>query len=142
MANKCFLLWNITKDITLKQTPNWVAVAKTSIATNESYKDKDWNKVDNTTFHNLVAFWHTANHLNKWFQKWSKALIEWKISNRTYDKPDWTKWYVSEVIIEKIEFAWWKVEPKQETGIIESDEDFMKKAKMEQDELSIEDIPF
>ena len=80
--NKVFLMWNLTKDIEIKQ--NWnLAIANTSIAINENYKDKEWNKVEKATFINLVAFWHTANHLNKWFKKWSKILIEWKISIST-----------------------------------------------------------
>ena len=141
MTNKCFLLWTIWKDIELITSSWWLAIAKCTLATSETFKPKDWEKQTTTTWHNLVAFGHTANFLNKRFWKWSKALIEWKISNTSYEKKDWTKWYKSEIIIESIEFAWWP--KKEETSWIESHEEFAKKVKKEQEEeLSIENIPF
>lgn len=138
MCNKVFLMWNLTKDIELK-TSNNLAIANTSIAINENYKDKEWNKVEKATFINLVAFWHTANHLNKRFKKWSKILIEWKISTSTWDKEDWTKWYKTEVIVEQCHFAGWKSDWNDWQT---TKNDNIKKENKKEEEISIEDIPF
>lgn len=142
--NKCYLLWTIGKDVELITSSWWLAIAKCSLATSETFKPKDWEKQTTTTWHNLVAFGHTANFLNKRFKKWSKALIEWKISNTSYEKKDWTKWYKSEIIIESIEFAGWKNEENQSSTKLETDEEFVKKVLKEKEEeiISIEDIPF
>ena len=133
--NKVILMWNITKDIELIQKDN-LSIAKTSIAINENYKDKDWNKVEKATFLNLVAFWHTANHLNKRFKKWSKILIEWKIQTGSYEK-DWVKKYTTDILVESCHFAWWKSDwndwQTQKNDNIK---------KEEESELSIDDLPF
>ena len=132
--NKCYLLWSIWQDIVLKTTSSWLSVANTSLATSEKVKKWD-NWEDVTTWHNLVAFSYTANFMNKYLIKWSKVLIEWKISNSSWEKDDWTKWYKSEIIVESVEFAGgkkkeWEEEPKQKT---------MQKQEYE---ISIEDVPF
>jgi single-strand DNA-binding protein len=137
--NKFLALWNLTKDIELIQNDK-LTIAKTSIAINENYKDKQWNKVEKATFLNLVAFWHTANHLNKWFKKWSKILIEWKIQTWSYEK-DWVKKYTTDILVETCHFAGWKSD-WQNQSTIEDDENFKKRVKKEDDELSIEDLPF
>lgn len=131
--NKVILMWTIGKDIELMNTANNLTIAKTSLATSERIKKWD-NYEERTTWHNIVAFWHTANFLNKYFEKWSKILLEWKISNTSWEKDDWTKWYKSEIIADKLEFAWFL---KQKDEFIESD-----KKHLETEEISIEDLSF
>jgi len=138
--NTVILMGTLGKDVELTTTPNGVSVAKTSMATNKSYKNKEWVRQDQTTWHNLVAWNHTAKFLAQYFKKGSKALITWEISNRSYEAKDWGTRYVSEVIVNQIEFAGWKAESKPQSGKIESDTQFAKKVK--EDEISVEDIPF
>lgn len=137
--NKAILMGNLTKDIEMIQTQSWVAVAKCWLATNERFKKKGSNEYEDiTTFHNLVAFWHSANHLNKRFKKWDKILIEWKISNTTYEKQDGTKGYKSEIIIEQMHFAGWK--PSQTSQYNNKPEVQTQTKQVE--EISVEDLPF
>ena len=131
---------SIGKDIEVTNTPSWLAIAKTSLATNE--RVKNWEDYeDRTTWHNLVAFGHTANFLNKYFQKWSKVLLEGKISNTSWEKEDWTKWYKSEIIVDKLEFAWAKKDGAEATEYVAQNKEKVGKFKQEET-ISIEDIPF
>ena len=146
--NRVILMGTFGKDPEVKQSAWWLAICNATIATSESYKKGEEIETI-TTWHNLVAFWHTANFMAKRFKKWDKILLEWKISNSSWEKPDGTKWYKSEIIVEKTEFAWWKKEWWQvEESWIESDEDFEKRVKKEtiprkkvEEEISIEDLP-
>jgi single-strand DNA-binding protein len=133
--NKWIWSWFIGQDIVIKQTPTGVSIANTSLATSEKVKKWD-NWEEETTWHNLVAFWYTANFMDKYLIKWSKILVEWKISNRSWDKPDWTKWYKSEIIVNSVEFAWWKKKDENQEEIKQ------KSINDNYDEISLEDIPF
>lgn len=97
--NKVYLLGNITKDITLKTTPNNNDVCNFSVATNQSVKDGDGYK-DIPTYHNIVAWGGVARVASK-LGKGDKVAIEGKITNRSYEK-DGRKIYVTEILAEKV----------------------------------------
>ena len=145
--NKAQLIGNITKDIELKQTPNWKSVISTSIATNKYYT-QNWEKKQDVTFHNIVAWGKTAELMSNYLQKWSKVYVEWEIQNRSYEK-DWVTKYVSEINVFNVEFLGGKPDWQNNHNKVQSDEDFAKEVKQEQakkplpqDEISVEDIPF
>ena len=105
--NICIIKWNICQDIKHKTLESGKTIASTSVATNKSYKDSDWQKIEKACFHNVVAFWKTADFLEKYFQKWSPILIQGEINNRSYEDKEWNKKYISEVIIKEITFVGW-----------------------------------
>lgn len=74
-------------------------IAKFSLATTEKYKDKT-----ETTWHNLIAYNKIAEIAFKYLKKGDKISVTGKQINRSYDKQDGTKAYVSEVRVDKIEF--------------------------------------
>ena len=59
-VNKVILIGNLGKDPEVKYTPSGVPVAKFSIATNESYKDKGGEWQERTEWHNIVAWQRLA----------------------------------------------------------------------------------
>ena len=130
--NKVILMGNITKDLELKQTPNWHNVLSFSIATNS--KVKKWEEwVDKAEFHNLVAWGKTAETINNFCWKWSKILIEGQIETRNWEVEDGSKRYRTEIIVRNFEFAGSKGSEEKKTNY--------SKPKVEE-EISIEDIPF
>ena len=77
-------------------------LARFTLATNESYKSANGDKVTNTTWHNLVAWDNKAEYVEKFLAKGQEVLIQGRISNRTYeDKSGQTK-YISEIIINDV----------------------------------------
>ena len=109
--NKVFLIGNITKDIELKTTPGGNMVASFGLATNKTWKGKDGTKQEQATFHNIVAWGKTAEVIKQYCVKGSMIMIEGRIDNRTYDKKDGSKGYISEVIVENFQFG-----PKKESS--------------------------
>ena len=99
--NKFIGTGNITKDIEVRMTTGGVAVLSNSIAMRNDYKNA--NGEYDSTFINFVAYRNNAEFLNKYASKGSKVLIEGRINNRSYDKQDGTKVYITEVIADKVE---------------------------------------
>lgn len=102
--NKSILVWNITQDVKVITTEDGKKLATTSIATNEYYKDKDWEKKQITDYHNIIAFGKTADLLENHVKKWAKVLIEWKSKTRSWEVDDGSKRYMTQVHIERLEF--------------------------------------
>jgi single-strand DNA-binding protein len=99
-VNKVILLGTLGKDPELKYTPQGTAVAKFSMATNESYKDKqsgEWK--ERTEWHNIVCWQRTAEVAAEYLKKGSKAYIEGRITTRSWDdKETGQKKYMTEIV--------------------------------------------
>ncbi|MCL4533369.1 MAG: single-stranded DNA-binding protein [Deltaproteobacteria bacterium] len=100
--NKVMLIGNLGKDPELRYTPDGLAILKFSIATSEYYNDKSGNKTEKTTWHNVVVFGKIAQTLANYLNKGKQVFVEGRINNRSYDKQDGTKGYISEVIANNI----------------------------------------
>jgi len=144
--NKVFLIGNITRDVELKTTPSGNSVASFGLATNRTWKGKDGQKQEQATFHNIVAWGKTAETIKQYCVKGSTIMIEGRIDNRTYDKKDGTKGYISEIIVENFQFG-----PKREGQASSAKVTSEPKHFEEQedipiiedgDEIDVKDIPF
>lgn len=71
--------------------------ARLSIATNESYKDKKGEWVDNTQWHNVVAWGSQVDRVVKNLDKGSEVVIEGRLVNRNYEDKNGEKRYVTEI---------------------------------------------
>lgn len=98
MVNKVILVGNVGKDPEVKYLDNGVAIAQFSLATSESYKDKEGNRQSRTEWHNIVLWRGLAEVAEKYVKKGNLLCIEGKITNRSYDAQDGTKRYISEIV--------------------------------------------
>ena len=97
--NKVILIGNLGKDPEIMTFENGVKKASYSLATTESYKDKEGNWVDQTEWHNIVAWrWHAEKNLIKGDQ----IYVEGKLKTRTWDDAEGRKHYMTEVFADKI----------------------------------------
>ena len=101
MVNKVILVGNVGKDPEIQHISADVAVAKFTLATSESYRDKNGERVTNTEWHNIVAWRGLAKVIEQYVHKGSQLYIEGKIANRSYEKDGQTK-YVYEIIANEI----------------------------------------
>ena len=95
--NRAQLIGHLGKDPELKYTQNGTAVATFSIATSESWKDKDGNVTERTEWHNIVAWRKLAEICGEWLKKGKRVYIEGKIQTRSYEK-DGIKKYITEIV--------------------------------------------
>ena len=100
MLNKVMLIGNLGKDPVVKPVGE-TKVCNFSVATSESYKDKQGNKVDKTEWHNIVILGNLADVCGKYLKKGSKVYLEGKIATRSYEQDGVTK-YTTEVICDKM----------------------------------------
>jgi single-strand DNA-binding protein len=83
--NKVILVGNVGKDPEVKYTPNGVALAKFSMATNERFKDKSGEWQDRTEWHNVVAWQRLAEIVNEYVQQGAKLYIEGKLQTSSWE---------------------------------------------------------
>lgn len=101
MINKVFLIGRLGKDPVIKHFDNGGAIAEFTVATDDSYKDKQGNKVEQTDWHNVkIISSKLAEVAEKYLRKGSLVHIEGKIKTRSYDDKDGNKRYVTEVVVE------------------------------------------
>lgn len=98
--NKVMLIGNLGQDAEHRFTTNNNEVSTFSIATTHSYKGKDGNYVNETTWHNIVL-WGASDFLKGKLKKGAKFYIEGRISKRDYENKEGQKVYISEIIADK-----------------------------------------
>jgi single-strand DNA-binding protein len=95
--NKVILLGNLGKDPEVRNLENGSIVAKFPLATSETYKNKNGEKIETTEWHNIVLWRGLAEIAEKFLRKGSKVYIEGKIRTRSYDDKDGNKKYITEI---------------------------------------------
>lgn len=102
MVNKVTLIGKLGKDPVVKHFQNDNAIAEFTLATTESYKDKEGKWQEITDWHNVkMPNKFMAERAEKSLKKGSTVYIDGKIRTRSYDDKDGNKRYVTEVICEQ-----------------------------------------
>ncbi|AEK58747.1 single-strand binding protein [Acidithiobacillus caldus SM-1] len=83
-VNKTIHLGYLGKDPELRYTPSGKAVAHLSLATTETFKDRDGNKQERTEWHNIVLWGRTAEIAGEYLKKGSMAYIEGRLQTRKW----------------------------------------------------------
>lgn len=100
--NKVMLIGHLGKDPETRYTTNQnLPVTSFSMATTNSFKNKDGKWTDETTWHNIVA-WNLSEFMRNALKKGSKIYLEGRIANREYMDKEQKKRYISEVIVDRI----------------------------------------
>lgn len=100
--NRAQILGNCGKDAEVRMVGE-NKVATFSVATAEKYKDSksgEWK--ENTEWHNIVCWRHTAELAEKYIRKGTQLYIEGKIRTRSWEK-DGEKRYVTEIVADTIQ---------------------------------------
>lgn len=103
-VNKAILIGRLGKDPELTYTPSGKEVVKFSVATSETWKDQSGAKQGKTVWHNIVAWGRIAEICKEYLTKGKQVYIEGRIDNRSYDKQDGSKGYISEVVASTVQF--------------------------------------
>ena len=99
--NKIMLIGNLGKDAETRFTTNNLSVTNFTLATTNSYKGKDGNWVNDTTWHNIVSF-NLSDYFKDNLKKGKKFYVEGRLSKRDYTDKDGIKRYITEVVSEKL----------------------------------------
>ena len=102
LKNKVQLIGHLGNDPEIKNLESGKKVAKISIATSESYKKENGERVTETQWHNLVVWGKVAEIAENYLHKGSEVAIEGKLTYRDYTDKDGVKRYVTEIIVNEI----------------------------------------
>jgi|DewCreStandDraft_4_1066084.scaffolds.fasta_scaffold27049_4 single-strand DNA-binding protein len=96
--NKVILIGNLGKDPEITNIGNDVKKASFSLATTETYKNKDGIRTDQTEWHNIVLWRGLADIAEQYLRKGSRIYLEGSIRYRSYDDKDGNKRYITEIV--------------------------------------------
>jgi single-strand DNA-binding protein len=102
LRNKVQLIGNLGNNPEIITLESGKKLAKFSIATNESYKNSQGEKVTDTQWHNVVAWNKTAEIIERYLEKGSEVAIEGKLTSRSYETKEGEKRYVTEVVANEV----------------------------------------
>lgn len=99
--NKVILIGNLGQDPDTRYTPNGNAVVNLSLATDESYKDRQTGQmVPKTEWHKIVMFGKVAEVAGQYLRKGSKIYVEGKLQTRKWQGQDGVDRYSTEVVVD------------------------------------------
>ncbi|MEM1311860.1 MAG: single-stranded DNA-binding protein [Patescibacteria group bacterium] len=98
--NKVFLIGNLTKEPEVRVTGTGKKVVNFSIAVNEG---KDMNGQEIVQYFNMSAWERLADIIEQYVKKGTKVAVVGRLQNRSWDKPDGTKGYATDVSVRELE---------------------------------------
>lgn len=98
--NKVELIGNLGQDPEVRYMPNGGAVANLTIATSETWKDKQTGeKKEKTEWHRVVIFGKLAEIAGEYLRKGSKVFIEGKLQTRKWSDQQGVERYTTEIVV-------------------------------------------
>jgi single-strand DNA-binding protein len=102
LRNSVRLIGNIGMNPEVKEIGKDKKLAKFSLATTEVYKNDDGEKVNDTQWHNLIAWGNQAVFSEKYLKKGCEVAIEGKLTSRNYIDKEGIKRYITEIVVSEI----------------------------------------
>ncbi|MCG6887355.1 MAG: single-stranded DNA-binding protein [Proteobacteria bacterium] len=103
-VNKVILIGNLGRDPEVRYSPNGGAVANITVATSESWKDKNTGEqVEKTEWHRVVFFRRLAEIAGEYLKKGSKVYIEGKLQTRKWQDKDGGDRYTTEIVANEMQ---------------------------------------
>lgn len=104
-VNKVILLGRLGQDPELRYTPSGVPVCNLSVATSESFMDKNGQKQESTEWHKIVIWNKLAENCGKYLTKGRQVYLEGKLATRSWDdKESGQKKYITEIVAQTVQF--------------------------------------
>ena len=138
-VNKVILVGNLGQKPEMRYTATQTAVANLSIATTESWKDKESGENrDKTEWHRVVFFGNLAEIAEKYLDKGSSVYVEGKIQTRKWQDKDGIEKYSTDIISDSFTFVGSKSDTQSFDQSSKANESFDQTPVTHNDD----DIPF
>ncbi|MGX9276101.1 single-stranded DNA-binding protein, partial [Pantoea ananatis] len=100
-VNKVILVGNLGQDPEVRYMPNGTAVTSLSLATSETWRDKQTGENrEKTEWHRVVLFGKLAEIAGEYLRKGSQVYIEGKLRTREWQDSEGTKRYTTEIVVD------------------------------------------
>jgi single-strand DNA-binding protein len=102
-VNKVILIGNLGRDPEVRYMPSGDAVANISIATTETWKDKNGEKQEKTEWHRVAMFGKTAEIAGEYLKKGSQVYIEGRLETRKWTDKEGQERYTTEIRADRMQ---------------------------------------
>lgn len=103
-VNKVILIGNLGQDPEVRYMPNGNAVANVSLATSESWKDKNTGETqEKTEWHRVVFFRRLAEIVGEYVKKGSKIYVEGRLQTRKWQDNNGQDRYTTEIVADQMQ---------------------------------------
>ena len=103
-VNKVILIGNLGQDPEVRYMPNGGAVANITVATSETWKDKNTGEQqEKTEWHRVVAFRRLAEIMGEYLKKGSKVYLEGKLQTRKWQDQQGNDRYTTEIVADQMQ---------------------------------------
>ena len=100
--NRVTLIGNLGKDPDMHFLEGNVAVAKFSLATSETFKDKTGKLISQTEWHSIVLWRGLAEMAQKYLHKGSLVYIEGRLKNRSWEDKEGVKKFATDIVADNL----------------------------------------
>jgi single-strand DNA-binding protein len=102
-VNKVILIGNLGRDPETRYMPDGGAVTNVSIATTETWKDKNGEKQEKTEWHRVAFFGKLAEIAGEYLKKGSQIYVEGRLQTRKWQDKDGQDKYTTEIIADRMQ---------------------------------------
>jgi|TARA_A100001011_G_scaffold305366_1_gene319974 single-strand DNA-binding protein len=141
-VNKVILVGNLGQKPEMRYTQTNTAVATLSIATSESWKDKDSGELrEKTEWHRVVLFGKLAEIAEQYLDKGSQLYIEGKLQTRKWQDKEGNDRYTTEILGNAMNMLGGR-QSSGDGGDYDQSQPASQSAPSQASQISEEDIPF
>jgi len=147
-VNKVILVGNLGKDPDMKYTASGAAIANITVATSESWNDKQTGeKQERTEWHRVVFFRRLAEIVGEYLRKGSQVYIEGKLQTRKWQDQNGQDRYTTEIVASEMQMLGARggdagARPPQGGGGFRSNAPAAQSAPKADSDFDDDDIPF
>lgn len=104
MLNKVMIIGRLGRDPEIRYASTGVPIATLRIATDESYQDREGNKVERTEWHSVVVFQRQAENCQTYLRKGSLVYVEGSLQTRKWQDQQGQDRYTTEIKASRVQF--------------------------------------
>ncbi|MEX2336195.1 MAG: single-stranded DNA-binding protein [Fulvivirga sp.] len=97
LRNSVQLIGRLGKDPEVKNLASGTMIANFTIATSDSYRNAEGEKVEDTQWHKIVAWGKTAEVVSQYLKKGKEVALEGRLIHKVYETADGEKKYFTEI---------------------------------------------
>ena len=112
MINKTILLGNVGSEVETRNLESGKKVTTFSLATSETYKNNQGERITETEWHNIVCWGNIAEIAGKYVKKGDLLYVEGSKKTRSYEDNNGVKKYVVNIVAKELKLMPKKKEPK------------------------------
>lgn len=101
VRNSVQLIGNVGQAVKYYNFDSGSCKASFTLATNEHYKNNKGEKVQDTQWHNIIAWGKLADNMKTFLDKGSEVLVKGKLTSRSYETSEGEKKYITEIVAQE-----------------------------------------